>query len=232
MSRGRGSLQEFLGLPESVWNALPNEIAIVLLLLWLRLWRHRKTTKRLPRHRKTEGQWKCERKRDTAPDLMACDQVVKVVSRVSDAVKHSRSGPALSRVLAVVSHTPPGSVRRRFGAVAQETQIPQGRLHLRNKAQYAPAAQEMRILRRMPRLQVYLPDDLYHAVKERRLPASELLQGAVRAELRRRQLLDETDRYLAELADEVGEPSAAAVSRAESLSRRVRGQKARAPKAS
>lgn len=84
----------------------------------------------------------------------------------------------------------------------------------------------------MPRLQVYLPDDLYKAVKERGLPASELLQGAVRAELRRRELLDETDRYLAELTEEVGEPSASAVARADSLARRVRGAKTRAPKAS
>lgn len=84
----------------------------------------------------------------------------------------------------------------------------------------------------MPRLQVYLPDDLYRVVKERGLPASELLQGAVRAELRRRELLDETDRYLAELIDEIGEPSAAALARAESLARRVRGTKTRAPKAS
>ena len=84
----------------------------------------------------------------------------------------------------------------------------------------------------MPRLQVYLPDDLYKAVKERRLPASELLQGAVRAELRRRQLLDETTRYLAELVDEVGEPSEAAVARAESLSRSIRQANTQNPKAS
>jgi post-segregation antitoxin (ccd killing protein) len=83
----------------------------------------------------------------------------------------------------------------------------------------------------MPRLQVYLPEDLYRAVKDRRLPASELLQGAVRAELRRRELLAETDRYLAELVDQVGEPSAAAVARAEALSQRVRA-KTRSPKAS
>ena len=42
--------------------------------------------------------------------------------------------------------------------------------------------------RRMPRLQVYLPDDLYAQLKEHGLPASELLQEAVRAELRRRAL--------------------------------------------
>lgn len=78
--------------------------------------------------------------------------------------------------------------------------------------------------RRMPRMQVYLPDDLYRAVKERDLPASELLQSAVRAELRRQALLEETDRYLAELIDEVGEPSPKAVARAEALSRRIRRQ--------
>lgn len=88
------------------------------------------------------------------------------------------------------------------------------------------------MVRRMPRLQVYLPDDLYRAVKERQLPSSELLQGAVRAELRRLELLEETDRYLLELVAEVGEPSPASVARAEQLAQRVRGAKAEAPKAS
>jgi len=74
----------------------------------------------------------------------------------------------------------------------------------------------------MPRMQVYLPDELYRAVKERDLPASELLQSAVRAELRRQELLEETDRYLAELIEEVGEPSAKAIARAEALARRIR----------
>jgi post-segregation antitoxin (ccd killing protein) len=83
----------------------------------------------------------------------------------------------------------------------------------------------------MPRLQVYLPEDLYREVKERRLRASELLQEAVRAELRRQELLAETDRYLADLVDEVGEPSAAAIARAEALSTRVRA-KTHSPKAS
>ena len=71
-------------------------------------------------------------------------------------------------------------------------------------------------------MQVYLPDDLYEAVKERELPASELLQDAVRAELRRQELLEETDRYVAELIGDVGEPSARALARAEALSRRIR----------
>ena len=43
-------------------------------------------------------------------------------------------------------------------------------------------------------MQVYLPDDLYAVVKERQLPASELLQDAVRAELRRLALQAESER--------------------------------------
>jgi post-segregation antitoxin (ccd killing protein) len=74
----------------------------------------------------------------------------------------------------------------------------------------------------MPRLQVYLPDDLYDELKARGLPASELLQEAVRAELRRQTLLDETDSYLAELTEEVGQPTPDEVSRAEAIARRLR----------
>ena len=44
----------------------------------------------------------------------------------------------------------------------------------------------MRLVRRMPRMQVYLPDDLYEQAKTRHLPASKLLQEAGRAEVRRR----------------------------------------------
>ncbi len=54
---------------------------------------------------------------------------------------------------------------------------------------------------------MYLPDELYDLVKKRRLPASELLQDAVRAEVRRRQLLA-GDKYVAELTAEVGKPTA------------------------
>ena len=75
-------------------------------------------------------------------------------------------------------------------------------------------------------MQVYLPDELYTEVKERELSPSELLQRAVRAELRRQELLEETDRYLAELLDEVGEPSPAMISRAEALSQRIRSNAA------
>ena len=76
----------------------------------------------------------------------------------------------------------------------------------------------------MPRVHVYLPDDLYQAVKERQLSASKLLQEAVRAEMHPQALLEETDRYLAELLDEVGEPSAEAWAQAEALVRRIRGE--------
>ena len=48
----------------------------------------------------------------------------------------------------------------------------------------------------MPRIQIYLPDDLYDAVKSRDMPISELSQAAVRDTLRRELLRDETGMYL------------------------------------
>ena len=74
---------------------------------------------------------------------------------------------------------------------------------------------------RMPRVQVYLPDGLYTELKNRDLPASELLQVAVRAEIERRDALDATDHYLAELAAEVGEPSERDRARARAIVRRI-----------
>lgn len=76
----------------------------------------------------------------------------------------------------------------------------------------------------MPRLQVYLPDDLYTELKRRHLPASELLQGAVRAEVERRDALQATDEYLAELAAEVGEPSPRQQAHAKAVARRIRAR--------
>jgi len=70
-------------------------------------------------------------------------------------------------------------------------------------------------------MQVYLPDDLYQLVKKGRLPASELLQQAVRAEVRRRELLRESDKYLGELADEVGQPGARQRARARAVARGI-----------
>ena len=56
-------------------------------------------------------------------------------------------------------------------------------------------------------MQVYLPDDLHAAVKEHGFPASEMLQKAVREELRRVELIKAGEEYLEELQAEVGEPT-------------------------
>ncbi|MHB1928774.1 MAG: hypothetical protein ACYDEN_03885 [Acidimicrobiales bacterium] len=74
----------------------------------------------------------------------------------------------------------------------------------------------------MPRMQVYLPDDLYRAVKDRGLLASDLLRRAVQAELRRQTLLEETARYVDELVAEVGPPDQAALAKAEAVARKIR----------
>ncbi len=71
-------------------------------------------------------------------------------------------------------------------------------------------------------MQVYLPTELYVAVKEYNMPASKLLQDAVRTDLRRRELIEGARRYLAELIDEVGEPSPEELAAAEALSRAIR----------
>ncbi len=73
----------------------------------------------------------------------------------------------------------------------------------------------------MPRMQVYLPEAMYEQVKTRGLRVSDLLQKAVQAELRRQDLLAETDRYLADLIAEVGAPSAAQCVRAGAVARRL-----------
>lgn len=73
----------------------------------------------------------------------------------------------------------------------------------------------------MPRMQVYLPEQLYRAVKERALPASELLQEAVQRELRRQQLMEATDQYLVDLVGEVGEPTAEELAQAEAVVRGI-----------
>jgi hypothetical protein len=74
----------------------------------------------------------------------------------------------------------------------------------------------------MPRLQVYLPDDLYDQLKARGLPASELLQTAVRAELERQRALEAADQYVEELVSEVGDPTPEEVARADAIVRQIR----------
>lgn len=75
--------------------------------------------------------------------------------------------------------------------------------------------------RRMPRMQVYLPAELYEIVKQRRLPASELLQEAVRSEVRRRKLQSASRRYTTELAAEVGQPAPRERARAVAVAQRI-----------
>ena len=76
-------------------------------------------------------------------------------------------------------------------------------------------------------MQVYLPDDLYDELKQRGLPASELLQEAVRTEIRRQMLLEATDAFVKVLVDEVGEPTARDIAQAEALVARMRGSEPR-----
>lgn len=76
----------------------------------------------------------------------------------------------------------------------------------------------------MPRVQVYLPDDLHDQLKRRGLPASELLQVALRAELEQRDALDATAQYLEELAADVGEPSQRQQTHADAIARRIRAR--------
>jgi hypothetical protein len=77
-------------------------------------------------------------------------------------------------------------------------------------------------------MQVYLPDELYKLVKARRLPASELLQDAVRAELRRQELVAKGDKYLADLIADVGEPDARQRTRARAIAQRIGERKRKA----
>ncbi len=68
---------------------------------------------------------------------------------------------------------------------------------------------------------MYLPEDLYAELKAEELPASELLQEAVRVELKRRRLARAGEEYLTELLDEVGNPDAADAAWAQDLARRL-----------
>ncbi len=74
-------------------------------------------------------------------------------------------------------------------------------------------------------MQVYLPDELYDEVKRRNIPASELLQLAVRAEVERRAALDSAAGYVQELRGEVGEPSARQRAQAAAVARRIRDRR-------
>ena len=68
---------------------------------------------------------------------------------------------------------------------------------------------------------MYLPEDLYAEVKAQGLAASELLQDAVRVELRRRRLVEAGEDYLSELLEEVGTPDPAQTAWAQDLAKRL-----------
>ena len=78
----------------------------------------------------------------------------------------------------------------------------------------------------MPRMQIYLPDDLYEAVKDGGLPASELLQQAVRTELRRRELVARSEQYTADLAKRIGRPTVRQRAKAAAVAQRIAARRA------
>jgi hypothetical protein len=71
-------------------------------------------------------------------------------------------------------------------------------------------------------MQIYLPDDLYAEVKSRKLPASELLQEAIRAEIRREDKQMAMAEFVAATIREFGEPSPEDIARAEELVARIK----------
>ena len=60
-------------------------------------------------------------------------------------------------------------------------------------------------------------------MEELGISPSDLLIDAARAEVRRRALLEETDRYLAELAESIGAPTEEGLARAQVLALRALG---------
>jgi hypothetical protein len=74
---------------------------------------------------------------------------------------------------------------------------------------------------RMPRVSVYLPDDLYDEVKRSHMPVSEVLQDALRARAAVQARLDALDGYLADMIAEVGEPTDENMRAADELTRRI-----------
>ena len=73
----------------------------------------------------------------------------------------------------------------------------------------------------MPRIQLYLPDDLYQEVKSRGLPASEILQIAVRAVVEREKSREGLEQYIRELEEEIGTPTEEQNARAAAIVRNI-----------
>jgi hypothetical protein len=73
----------------------------------------------------------------------------------------------------------------------------------------------------MPRIQLYLPDDLYQEVKSRGLPASEILQIAVRAVVEREKSREGLEQFIRELEEEIGTPTEEQNARAAAIVRNI-----------
>lgn len=71
-------------------------------------------------------------------------------------------------------------------------------------------------------MQIYLPDDLYAEVKARNLRASELLQQAIRAEIRREEQIQAMAEFVQEAIREYGEPTAEEIAEAEEFVARIK----------
>lgn len=82
----------------------------------------------------------------------------------------------------------------------------------------------------MPRMSIWLPEDLHRAVKELGLPVSELAQDAVVAELERRRKVAALDAYLDELDGDLGAATDEERAQAAAWAERVRAAAHAAPR--
>ena len=73
----------------------------------------------------------------------------------------------------------------------------------------------------MPRMQVYLSDELYDIVKSQGLSPSGLLQDAVRAHCERQEKIRSAQEYVQEVFAELGPPTAEETEWAENKAREI-----------
>lgn len=73
----------------------------------------------------------------------------------------------------------------------------------------------------MPRMQVYLSDELYNVVKSQGLSPSGLLQDAVRAHCERQEKIRAAHEYVQEMYAELGPPSADDIEWADAKAREI-----------
>ena len=73
----------------------------------------------------------------------------------------------------------------------------------------------------MPRMQVYLSDELYDVVKSQGLSASRMLQDAVRQHCDRQEKIRAAHEYAEEVFAELGPPTAEEIEWAETKARRI-----------